>query len=1082
VDALVIVVPRTATQWKPILRWWTRTIRSNFRVSRYFERFAFWRSVLFLRHSFCFMFNPGARMRLLLCLLFPLQLFATVHTTYHWHLQQPIYWPDRSGWDSNTYEKAYESIQRTNGGQAHPENNLNEIFSIPDRVSAYQGRPRDAIASMAGWDSGAQMSFGGCLAENVKSLGDNYALGYSPSWNQGNRDARSWTTSSGQPRLDVVIFPYHHSLAPLIGEEALRMEVRIAKDSYAEFWGDHAPMSQGFFPPELAFSERIIPVLVEEGIDWTFVPNNHISRACGNFPLQLGTGGENCTPPNKADQQNPDQSRWFSRTISRGCTPTNAVPFGFTPHMAEYVNPETAEVSSMVVVPVAQAMSWFDGYGSYGVGDINEIDDNSDPAHPQLVVLAHDGDNAWGGGYSYYLESVPSFTSQVQSAGHHTTVVQEYLNDYPVNPSDIVHVEDGAWVNADGDFGSPDFINWNWPLMGAGGPDIPTGWAEDERNWAVITAAMNRVITAEELSGPLNISAVRDPLNHSPSQAELAWHFFLPSLTSGYMYYGASLDMEVKATVACNEAVFHADNVIGGGGGESTPPSIWLPQQLPHNPGEIDYGPIWGYQQVQSPRDFYVWTFIYDVSGLSSVNWKWRIDNDGTNPITSHQNETFAGGSEVGAWQSQAMNYRDFPTDNVTGDPNINFFELPQYMADQYWLHVTDPQITDEGGLLIDYYIEAVDELGNVQKSPIQHTWIGTGDGGGQGGNGAAVTTWPEPAVAGAPMTIQYRLEDGSLPGDTNPVYAHVGYNGWNPVLPDIAMTFDSDSLAWQTVLTLPQSTTQVDVVFNDGAGNWDNNSGMDWHFTVEGGGGPSGWEMDGSLDEGAELIASADDLSLWAGWDGEQLYLASTAAIAGLDHFILLDASGTTTQASPWGKAGTVPSWEAFMAVESDNGWCGWFDNEAAAQIQHGSIFEGVIDPATEWGSLPSEVHLALLAYATEDGGALTAQVPAGNGDGNLTENEWVSFELTSTPSAPPMAVDDLHIARLGNAINLTWSAVVLDTQGQPHVANAYLIQRRYLNSATWTTVDSIAATQWSTMDLDPQEQFFRVVAIYNE
>ena len=26
-------------------------------------------------------------------------------------------------------------------------------------------------------------------------------------------------------------------------------------------------------------------------------------------------------------------------------------------------------------------------------------------------------------------------------------------------------VEDGAWVNADGDFGAPQCINWNWPLQ-----------------------------------------------------------------------------------------------------------------------------------------------------------------------------------------------------------------------------------------------------------------------------------------------------------------------------------------------------------------------------------------------------------------------------------------------------------------------------------------------------------------------------------------------------------------------------------------------------------------------------------------
>lgn len=44
--------------------------------------------------------------------------------------------------------------------------------------------------------------------------------------------------------------------------------------------------------------------------------------------------------------------------------------------------------------------------------------------------------------------------------------------------------------------------------------------------------------------------------------AELAWHFFLPGLTSGYMYYGGVEDMPVKQTVAANNAVAHGLKAI----------------------------------------------------------------------------------------------------------------------------------------------------------------------------------------------------------------------------------------------------------------------------------------------------------------------------------------------------------------------------------------------------------------------------------------------------------------------------------------------------------------------------------------
>ena len=36
----------------------------------------------------------------------------------------------------------------------------------------------------------------------------------------------------------------------------------------------------GFFPAEMVFTERAIPVLVKQGIEWVVVANNHISRAC----------------------------------------------------------------------------------------------------------------------------------------------------------------------------------------------------------------------------------------------------------------------------------------------------------------------------------------------------------------------------------------------------------------------------------------------------------------------------------------------------------------------------------------------------------------------------------------------------------------------------------------------------------------------------------------------------------------------------------------------------------------------------------------------------------------------------------
>ena len=70
---------------------------------------------------------------------------------------------------------------------------------------------------------------------------------------------------------------------------------------YNKTWGPGAgDYSRGFVPAEMAFSERDIPTLVAQGIEWVIVPNNHISRACVDYPFS--PSGDNNDPPNPADQ------------------------------------------------------------------------------------------------------------------------------------------------------------------------------------------------------------------------------------------------------------------------------------------------------------------------------------------------------------------------------------------------------------------------------------------------------------------------------------------------------------------------------------------------------------------------------------------------------------------------------------------------------------------------------------------------------------------------------------------------------------------------------------------------------------
>ncbi len=757
---------------------------------------------------------------------------TSVHTTWLWHLHQPIYWPDRRDYGTDHYENAWDTIQQQNGGRPHPSPEvLSAIFGEADRVNVYQGEIETTLSGLLGYpNAGAQVNYSGALMENVQSLAAAGQLGYARGWSNSFQTARAWTTSSGKPRLDLVNFTYHHAIAPLLDDATLEMELRIQQRQMQIFWGTNVPLSRGYFPAETCFSEHIIPILNKVGIAWSVVANNHLARSCADFPLVLGSGGENCDIPNPADQVDPAQGagNYQRVSIERGCAPTQVMPFGFQLHYARYVDPNTGVASTIIVVPSDQALSWRDSYGTWDLGMISPIAARNNPAHPALVLCAHDGDNAWSGGYSYYNEWVSQMAGTAASDGYEPTTIEQFISDFPPATNDIVHVEDGGWVFADSDFGSPGFINWNWPPSYTDGSgnnvvDPSIGTTDKGDNWRVIIATENRVETAQQISGITpNIDQVRDPGSFSgtPNAVELGWHYCLGALDSGFVYYGCNGDECLRAIVAQSNACRNVDAVIAAHpSADRTPPTVFLPQRSPWNPGATNFGVQYGYKTVVEPNsDFWVWTYAYDVSGITNVSL--LIRQDGTNPPTSDQFQTYAGGPLAGAWQTSNMVRRVTPP--VSGD-------TPEYIADYYYA-----QVTGISNTFVDYYISASDAHGNTFRTPIQHVWVAAGSGGGSGGGGTGpVTVSPAPPVAGNPVTIQYAAT-GRVLASASQVYIHLGWNNWNPVVsPDAAMTFNSASNWWQDTVAVPANATNLNCVFNNGSGTWDNNGGANWNFNV---------------------------------------------------------------------------------------------------------------------------------------------------------------------------------------------------------------------------------------------------------
>ena len=599
----------------------------------------------------------------------PARAQGQVYISRFWHCHQPIYWPEWNGNGSQNsrVQYAWDSIVLKNGqtygtSVGHPDNNLSDIFSTADRVAAYQGRPRDSLQNIM-TQAGFGLSYSGSLVDNVRNLAANNQLGYGSGWWDGNRQAKGWTTPLGSRRLDLVGFTYHHALAPIVPKSVLRMELEIFKQAWWKAWGGNSDLSdhsKGYFPTEMAFSESMIDVLSDEGYQWAIIASHHLSRTCPTYFNQFNLAGNSynifSSPPNKADLLGPSPtSGWWYGQPNPGNAAWNVSPYAYQLHRAKYVNPDTGAEKSIIVVPSDDVLSYAYGYGNEGIGKIQQFiaPFATDSNRPALVMPASDGDNAWGGGFTSWMEATPQFFNDSKNAGYTPTAIQDMVNTKPPPAGDVVHVEDGGWIFPELDYGSPYFLKWVEPPVKEGSPttypgtkvDLETpGFTTKFWSWAVIITGANWCETAEQIlkdqGGSVQAWKIQAPYDWdnswtSPNDVELAWHIYLCGLDSGFDYYGGlGNDDEVKQSLATRRAIEKlASFVINNMSGDHTPPTVLKPQRFPWNPGAYTFG--WFNSTTtdnrflkKMPSEFYVWTHAYDVSGVSSVNLKVRVDAD----------------------------------------------------------------------------------------------------------------------------------------------------------------------------------------------------------------------------------------------------------------------------------------------------------------------------------------------------------------------------------------------------------------------------------------------------------------------
>ncbi len=726
-----------------------------------------------------------------------------VYIAFLWHMHQPIYYP-------------YQNIVQTEQSGVFS-------FSLYDvhlnRTGPYTNWPRNAVqkginASFPHF--GAQVSFSGSLIENLNNL-QQAGVGFN-NWKNDWNYIKNQQTSLGNPRMDMLGFGYHHPLMGLIDYNDIRRQVQKHKQIFEQtFTGSY---SKGIFPPETAFSPRIIPALVDEGFEWVLIDNIHFDRTAAGAPVGDQSG---VLRPNKADVRNPDPGDWLQLNGLWAPQPVS-IQWGHQPRYVSYTDPESGETKKIIGVPASRYLGEEDGRGGFGALNYELVmsqfeEYNTDPERPILIVLHHDGDNHGGGSEGYYNHNFQNFVNWLQSQSHRfeCTTIQDYLDRFPVPQDDIIHVQDGSWLGADA--GDPQFKKWNGdPGNYMGTPN----YSPDRNSWGIMTAAKNIVETAQQIN----------PGHNGTLQG---WHFYLNGHASDYWYWDGTEIWDSNPVRAANQAVTNALPVAQSGT-DLTPPAIYLPQRHPYNPGDIEWDGAGA-----MPSDFTVWTYVFDLSGLSNVQLKYRISNSDQ---VQYDNMVYAEGPATGPWQSLAMSATSITS--IT-DP------MPLYKAQEF-----AAEINDYTNVLIDYYVEATDLNGNTTKSPIQHVWVGDGS----GGSSSNVSWHPQQpnlnemiSITAKHATAQTKLHwgvnDWERPLPSYWPEGTVEHDGSDAVQSPPTAQNDEGDYYWQLgpFNNAQQLVDQLAFVFKLSDSQWDNNNGNDWFIQIENDPDPNPVGANGSVD-----------------------------------------------------------------------------------------------------------------------------------------------------------------------------------------------------------------------------------------
>ena len=517
---------------------------------------------------------------------------------------------------------------------------------------------------------GLSTSFSGSLIEQLNRCErEGLCGGRFAGWKNPLRAMADKKTALGNQRGAFSAFGFFHPLMALIPARDIIAQIAWHRDCIKENFNVEA--SRILFPPETAFHVRMIPALKQAGIKAVIYDSIHRFRACKDYPY--AGMNEGMLPPNGAEQENAPVGDWLQlQNIWAG---SKISPQLLRPEYVKYLAVD-GSTSKIIAVPAERYIGNEDARGGYGalqygsvlgqVYDSIVASGSFDPKHPPFFILHSDGDNYGGGADSYYHHNTGAMVEWLKGDNRfELTTIEDYLQLFPPDESKAIHIEPGSWSGADN--GDPQFRKWFSRYDQDYSPDL--------NSWAVLTALQNAVHSL------LDGGCKGTPL-------EEAQRLMLTAETSCYWYWTGQDEWDAQVTRAANAAhnLIGADlSTLTGNGRDRTPPTIFAPWITPENPA----GKTWGNNCLRdAEKQGTLHTFIADISGLKKAVVVVRSSQGEQQiPLQMHGPYPCRTGAAV-------------PADYCT-------CQLPVGLGD------------------VRYYIEAVDNKGNVGQSSLERIFLG---------------------------------------------------------------------------------------------------------------------------------------------------------------------------------------------------------------------------------------------------------------------------------------------------------------------------------------------------------------------